>query len=289
MRTKNTSARFLVIAILTTSTWIARADWPWDNAQSKVSSRPLPQGEENRPLATPAPAKRALPTKPSVAQAQSQLFQDVQTYQAALREFATNAGKIVASFPEKAQDFTEQFAALRSNLDGAKTNLDLLLKSKPKLSAYGDQVFGGMAQVSTGFEEVARQIDVCIDERRRGATNDAQAVEATVKALDGIKQACILGKAAMTPLRDAVSANRREADAAFAQLELYPTIIDFAVRACDLWIQGIGDPTAYASVVQGLWQARDNLRGIVQSFLQAADKAGEAIRKMPPTLVPPVT
>ncbi len=67
-------------------------------------------------------------------------------------------------------------------------------------------------------------------------------------------------------------------------------IFDYAIEACDLYRKGIGEPASYAAVVEGLVKARANLRAIISTFIEAAQKAEEAIKKIPqPGASPPIS
>ncbi len=111
--------------------------------------------------------------------------------------------------------------------------------------------------------------------------------------MQGIKEACQRGDAALVPLRELVMQTHREAQSIFVELETYPQIFSYAIEAADLYEKGLGEPASYVSVVQGLYKARENLRVIISTFIEAASKAEQALKKIPQpppvVTIPPVS
>src|SRR5262249_3937295 len=150
-----------------------------------------------------------------------------------------------------------------------------------EIDAQAGVVLQSAADVRQSFADLSKRIEDRLLQVRQKETDNPKAVEAAAKALEGIKEACQSGESAVATLRELVLENHQPGVGIFAELELYPEIFDLAIQACDLYRKGIGEPASYAAVIEGLTKARENLRQIIKTFIQAAEKAEEAIKKIP--------
>lgn len=212
---------------------------------------------------------------------EAEIIKDTRLYEVSLRDLALRADQIVKAMPEDPGELAKNFRNMHGILMEARTNLLAILDRKKEINSEAATVLQSAAGVRQSFFDLAKRIDVSIEELRRKTTDNPQAVESAVHALEGVKETCQKGDMAVTPLRDLVIRTHREAQGIFAELEAYPQIYEYAIEAADLYEKGLGEPASYANVIQGLYKARENLRSIISAFTEAASKAEEAIKKLP--------
>lgn len=215
------------------------------------------------------------------SESESQLIKDARVYEATLREMADQARDVVQRMPEKPEEMAKNFGEMGQVLVDAKGVLMAILKRRQEIDGYAGTVLQSAAGVRQAFCDLAKSIDDEVEEMRRKPTDNPQAVESASQALLSIKTACQKGEEAVAPLRELVLQTRKQAASLWTELELYPSVFEAAIKCCALYKRGIGEPASYAAVTQGLWTARENLRSIIVAFTQAAEKADEAISKVP--------
>ena len=266
------------------------------SAQAQMWSRSEPK--HSTPAKTQAPGLQlqeaaAEPTKPQATAAQTlrqpepQIIKETRIYEQTLRDLAEKAEQIVQQMPDKPDQLARNFGELREVLMSARTNLTAILERKAQIDTQAQTVLQSAADLRQSFADLAKNIEDRLQQVRQKQTDNPRAVEAAASALEGIKAACQHGEIAIGPLRQLVLETHRQGQAIFAELEFYPQIFDYAIETCDLYKKGIGEPASYAAVVEGLTKARANLRSIIETFIQAAQKAEEAIKKIPPATDPP--
>jgi phage shock protein A len=266
----------LAAALLTASTQAApeHSGSLKDQASvTKLQEAGVPVLEVGKPQEPAAPA--------TLPQPESEIIKLTHTYESSLRDLAEKAQQIVQGMPDKPDELSRNFGDLRNVLIDARTNLSAIIARKPEIDAQAKTVLKSAADVRQGFLDMANKIEDRLQQIRQKQTDNPKALEAAANALEGIKAACQRGESAVGPLRQLVLETHRQGQAVFAELELYPQIFDFAIETCDLYQKGIGQPASYAAVVEALSKARTNLRAIIESFIQAAQKAEETIKKIP--------
>jgi type I site-specific restriction endonuclease len=118
---------------------------------------------------------------------------------------------------------------------------------KAQIDAQAGTVLQSAADLRQAFADLAKRIEDRLQQVRQKESDNPRAVEAAAKALEGIKAACQRGERAVSPLRQLVLETHRQGQAIFAELEC----------------------------------------SIIETFIQAAQKAEEAIKRIPqPTAGP---
>ena len=230
---------------------------------------------------TPRASEQPPVVKPPATEPEPQIIKDTRAYEGTLRDLAERAEQIVHNMPDKPDQLAKNFGDLREILASARTNLAAILGRKPEIDAQAATVLQSAAEIRQSFADLSKKIEDRLQQVRQKETDNPKAVEAAAKALEGIKAACQRGETAVAPLRELVLETHRQGQAIFAELDLYPMVFDYAIEACDLYRKGIGEPASYAAVVEGLVKARANLRAIISTFIEAAQKAEEAIKNIP--------
>jgi len=269
-----------LVALALTVLTVAAGAQPKRSAQPKAQS-PAPQvreltvSEPTNGQDSEDPAQTAPPQK------ESEIIKQTRAYEASLRDLAQQAQQIVQRMPDRPDELARNFGQLREVLVAARTNLSAILERKAQIDSQAESVLQSAAELRQSFSDLSKQIEARLQEIRQRETDNPKGVEAASKAMLGIKEACVRGESAVSPLRQLVFETHRQAQIIFAELEVYPQIFDFAIEACDLYEKGIGEPASYAAMVEGLTKARANLRSIIETFIQAAQKAEETIKKIP--------
>ncbi len=277
----------LAVAIIAMSCVWAAAQARSSRADAKRSGTAAVQSQIPRKQTIPDPkplqAREGPEPEPARAEPEAQIVRDTRAYELALRDLAAKAEEIVKAMPEDPAQLSKDFHDLRGILVDARTNLLALLGRRKEIEAQAETVLKSAAAVRQSFVDLGKRIDESTEQLRRQTTDKPQAVESAARAMQGIKEACVRGDAAVAPLRDLVMQTHREAESIFVELEAYPQIFSYAIETAELYEKGLGEPASYISVVQGLYRARENLRVIISTFIEAASKAEQAIKKIPPS------
>jgi translation initiation factor 2B subunit (eIF-2B alpha/beta/delta family) len=254
---------------------------PKRSAQTKFNQPPVTKTQTVTSFDATTSQERRTPAQTRPARNESEIIKQTRAYEASLRDLAEKAQQIVQRMPERPDELAHNFGDLREVLVAARTNLTALLKRKTQIDAQAESVLQSAADLRQSFADLSKKIETHLQGLRQKETDNPKGLEAAAKAMSGIREACLRGQSAIGPLRQLVFETHQQGQIIFAELEVYPQIFDFAIEACDLYEKGIGEPTSYASVVEGLTKARANLRSIIETFIQAAQKADETIKKLP--------